>query len=106
MNILRELQSDPLYIRLCQAQECFRARLTPKPWRCGMEQPPAGYPWDTPQDENYYRQWQQQYEQTISQYTACRLLTQFGPGNVHPDLEPVLKLHDQLACSVNDLKLA
>ena len=28
-DILRALNSDPLYIRLCQAQECFRARVTP-----------------------------------------------------------------------------
>ncbi len=38
--ILRDLKSDPLYIRLCRAQECFRARLTPKPWRCGIRQSP------------------------------------------------------------------
>jgi len=47
LNILQTLNSDPLYIRLCKAQECFRARLTPKHWRCGVEAPPtARYPWE------------------------------------------------------------
>jgi hypothetical protein len=35
LHLLRQLGCDPLYVRLCEAQECFRARLTPKPWRCG-----------------------------------------------------------------------
>ena len=34
-SLLESLGSDPMYIRLCKAQESFRARLTPKPWRCG-----------------------------------------------------------------------
>ena len=34
-NLLRELGSDALYMKLTLRQECFRARLTPKPWRCG-----------------------------------------------------------------------
>ncbi len=33
--LLEALQSDPNYRLLCQIQNCFRARLTPKPWRAG-----------------------------------------------------------------------
>lgn len=105
-NILRELNSDPLYIRLCQAQECFRARLTPKPWRCGIDQPPSSYPWEDSGAENRYRQWEQQYNRTAAQYSTCRFITQLGPATVHPDLEPVLTLHDQIACSKNNVELA
>ncbi len=32
-RFLRFLRSDPEYIRLCRIQKCYRARLTPKPWR-------------------------------------------------------------------------
>ena len=36
LPFLRFIGSDPLYIHLCRRQKCFRARLTPKPWRdCG-----------------------------------------------------------------------
>jgi hypothetical protein len=41
---LRELGSDPKYVQLAKAQECFRARLTPKPWRCGVRQSSRVYP--------------------------------------------------------------
>ena len=33
-DILRRLRSDPRYARLCRVQNCYRARLTPKYWRC------------------------------------------------------------------------
>ena len=32
-SILRFLRADPRYTELCDQQKCFRARLTPKPWR-------------------------------------------------------------------------
>lgn len=32
-RFMRFLRSDPDYIRLCEIQKCYRARLTPKPWR-------------------------------------------------------------------------
>ena len=33
-EILKSLKSDTRYIALCRRQKCYRARLTPKPWRC------------------------------------------------------------------------
>ena len=39
--VFESLGADPLYRKLCQAQKCFRARLTPKPWRCGVNAKPA-----------------------------------------------------------------
>ena len=36
--------SDPLYLRLCRSQKSFRARLTPKPWRCGHHAPSERWP--------------------------------------------------------------
>src|SRR5579863_4182705 len=38
-DLLRQFDADPLYARLCRMQESFRARLTPKPWRCGLPIP-------------------------------------------------------------------
>ena len=32
-KLMQRLGADPLYRVLCRAQACFRARLTPKPWR-------------------------------------------------------------------------
>lgn len=32
-KVMTSVYADPLYVGLCWSQECFRARLTPKPWR-------------------------------------------------------------------------
>lgn len=39
LRVLRDLDSDPLYVSLTRRQECFRARLSPKPWRVGARVP-------------------------------------------------------------------
>ena len=97
LDMLRELESDPLYVRLCKAQECFRARLTPKPWRCNVSVPPSRYPWENSDIEIQYRLWERSYEQASRSYGVCRLVKQIGPQEVHPDVTPILALHDQVA---------
>ncbi len=106
LDILRALNSDPLYINLCRSQESFRARLTPKPWRCGSARPPSRYPWENPEEERNYRQWENEYNVAAHNYTVCRFLTQVGDGKTHPEAQIVLSLHDQHACSEYPLKLA
>jgi len=106
LEILRAFQSDPLYVRLCQAQDCFRARLTPKPWRCNMSVPPARYPWENYNVEIRYRQWEQRYEQASQWYSVCKLIKQIGPQEVHPDVAAILALHDRLTRLEVDRPLA
>ena len=96
LDILRAFKSDPLYVRLCQAQDCFRARLTPKPWRCNVDTPPSRYPWENYDLEIQYRKWEQRYEQASRQYSVCKLVKQLGPQQVHPDVASILALHDRL----------
>jgi hypothetical protein len=106
LDILRAFESDPLYVRLCQAQECFRARLTPKPWRCNMDTPPSRYPWNNSDVEIQYRLWERRYEQTSRSYAVCKLIKQLGPQDVHPDVAPILALHDQLTGVADQRTLA
>ncbi|MBN1872630.1 MAG: hypothetical protein JXA33_00230 [Anaerolineae bacterium] len=104
--ILRELNSDPLYMTLCKRQECFRARLTPKPWRCGIPNPPSRYPWENQHVMAQYRQWEQTYTATAARFTTCRFIKHVGRSQVHPDVQTVLDLHDQQACGNPQLELA
>jgi hypothetical protein len=106
LDILRAFKSDSLYVRLCQAQECFRARLTPKPWRCNMAPPPWRYPWANADVEINYRVWERHYEQTSRSYAVCRLVKQLGPQQLHPDVAPILALHDRLTGIEADRPLA
>jgi hypothetical protein len=105
-SVLQGLGCDPLYVRLTRSQECFRARLTPKPWRCAVHNPPSRYPWDNTSAELLYRTWQREYEQTSGGYAVCRLVGEYGDTRVHPEIAPVLDAHDRAACGLADRPLA
>lgn len=105
-QILTSLGSDPLYVTLCRAQESFRARLTPKPWRCNLPNPPGMYPRQTPEAEQRFQTWAQRYESATSQYAVCRLVGHYGDPRVHPEIAPIVALHDRHACSALDRPLA
>jgi hypothetical protein len=105
LRIMSALKADPLYINLCKNQQCFRARLTPKPWRIGAGQPPR-YPWEDPAQETEYRQWEGEYQLWAANFTACKLVKTFGRDEIHPDISPLLAIHDDMACGDPSLALA
>ena len=71
-RFMRFLGADPEYVQLCGIQKCYRARLTPKPWRCG--------------DVNH----------------VCRFEETVGSSEVHPDLKEQLQLHDEMTLRESD----
>lgn len=95
-HLLKRLRADPLFTTLCKRQRCFRARLSAKPWRIDMEAPPQ---WPLPADRAAEaREWQERYLAACHGTTACDPLPSIGANTIHPEIEPVLKLHDHLAC--------
>jgi hypothetical protein len=98
IGLLRELGCDPLYVALCRSQECFRARLTPKYWRCGGSAPPSRYPWPTDDAELAYREWETAYHQRADAFAACEALGAYGASKVHPAAEAVRDVRDEMAC--------
>ena len=104
-EMMVELNCDPLYIRLCKAQECFRARLTPKPWRCGVKNPPSTFPFESDGLAAIYRQWLEDYNRACAPFAICRLVTAIG-SSVHPEVAPLLELHDKYCCINEGCKLA
>lgn len=97
--------ADRDYIRLCATHECFRARLTPKPWRCGLPRPPGRWPFLTADDERQFFDWQTTYDAACSAMATCELLT-VGNGDVHPSLLPLVVLHDRETRALSRLALA
>src|SRR5258708_893987 len=80
--------ADPLYRKLCQTQQCFRARLTPKPWRCSLPDPPTRWPFDTASAERMFSGWEGRYK-TVSAGLATGQLVQIsGLDKCHPASEP------------------
>lgn len=106
-DLLEGLGSDPLYRRLTLKQQCFRARLTPKPWRCGCAYPPHQYPWQKPADEAAFRHWQQAYEEKSKSFGTCRLVESLGLLRTwEGPVAAVVTAHDELACGAPERPLA
>lgn len=107
-NLLSAFGSDPLYIRLCKNQESFRARLTPKHWRCRVESPRGRYPFRGQVEEEMHRLWIENYNVATSGYSVCRFVEQIGSHPQIGDFRPLIELHDRdtKALSGNELPLA
>jgi hypothetical protein len=105
-RILDALGADPLYRKLCQTQKCFRARLTPKPWRCGVFSKPARWPYLDAKAEKKFERWETQYKSYSGSWATCEFIRHTGHATVHPEVDTIIKLHDE-ACRVgSNLKLA
>jgi hypothetical protein len=100
---------DPVYARMCINQQCFRARLTPKPWRIGIaaHMKPRPGVWPVAPDRRPGRdRWIANYEAASRAYAACRFLEAVGTGAVHIDIETVRRLHDDASKALQDLPIA
>jgi hypothetical protein len=103
---MRFLGADVQYVRLCRAQQCFRARLTPKPWRCGLAQPPMRSPWDNPARLDEMKRWIASYVAASENFATCKLLGTMGETRCAPVLEAIIALHDAQSRVESSLPLA
>ena len=90
--------TDPLYMRMCRNQQCFRARLTAKPWRIGVEghmRPRPGIWPVRPERLQARTEWVSKYEHAAAAYAACHFIESVGSGKVHPEIGGVVELHDR-----------
>lgn len=105
-GLMTAVGADPKYVRLCEVQKSFRARLTPKPWRVGLEKPPARFPFERPADERAMREWQARYDHASQGYATCHLVEEIGSGTEHPQVTALRTLHDEHTRSTSSLPLA
>ena len=90
---LTELGADPLYQKLCNRQGCFRARLSPKPWRIGLRRSPVRFPEAHTREQQL--RWCDEYERRARTFHVCRYLKTIGRENRVPTIDRVVRLHDQ-----------
>lgn len=103
--IMKRLGSDPLYVKLCQVQECFRARLSAKFWRCGADRPPVRFPWANAEQELRMREWEQAYHAAADSCATCELVDELGAATMAPQAAKIAALHDEM-CLRPGAKLA
>ncbi|MEK7780361.1 MAG: hypothetical protein AAB370_02535 [Verrucomicrobiota bacterium] len=99
-------EADPLYRKLCAVQKCFRARLTPKPWRCDADKLHIRWPRGDKKWEARFRSWEAEYNKAAARYATCQLVGQFGNAQFHPALRELIELHDRVTQVGKDLRLA
>ncbi len=97
--IFSALGADPLYVKLCETQSCFRARLTPKPWRINIERPETRFPRQEQAELDEFASWVQQYEMASRSVSTVKLVSIFGKDFEHPDVARVLAVHDHYSCT-------
>jgi hypothetical protein len=106
---LHALGADPLYTAMCLKQNCFRARLTAKPWRIGVHnhmRPSPGV-WPVAPERLQERQtWVLAYEKAAASFAACRYVETLGHPTVHFEVAAVMALHDDQCQATSSLQIA
>lgn len=103
------LDTDPIYVRMCLNQQCFRARVSPKPWRIGIRdhlRPRPGVWPVAPEHLPRRAAWVAEYEAAAVKFASCEWIDSLGCGLIHPDVRPVQELHDELSRATQRLPLA
>lgn len=105
-TVFERLKADPLYRRLCHHQKCFRARLTPKPWRCGASPVPGRWPWDNDHALQSFQEWERRYLASAAKFSTCRLIAELGSQASAPEFHELIAAHDEVTGVMSALPLA
>ncbi|HOX42432.1 MAG TPA: hypothetical protein PK668_02490 [Myxococcota bacterium] len=106
LEVLTALDGDPLYLTLCREQACYRARLTPKPWRCGQRPIHISYPFEDSGQAERCAEWVAAYRRRQMAFATCELVKVLGRPDIHPELQPFVTLHDERTRVGSGLPLA
>jgi hypothetical protein len=101
-KLLQGFNADRLYSALCRRQGCFRARLTPKPYRMKCRTHRVVYPRAGATEEAEHRAWVAEYDQMRRRFATCRLICAIG----HDVRDPVVDWHDRETGATSGLPLA
>ncbi len=105
-QLMRTLEADTQYASLCKIQRCFRARLTPKPWRIGIERGNVRFE-HYQAGEPALRSWLELYQASSDGYAVCNLIEEIGPAQaLEPATQALIELHDGATGATTGLPLA
>jgi hypothetical protein len=104
--LMEAVGADSAYQALCRGQRSFRARLTPKPWRCGLVAPPPGLQPGDSEHAGDAKRWLADYERASAGYATCHYLETIGSAHASSVAERVLAVHDEVTRAASTLPLA
>ncbi len=101
--------ADPVYAQMCMAQNCFRARLTAKPWRMGDAKQARLRMGVWPVSEAMLplrRAWVERYEQNAAAFASCHFEEIIGSNCEDTTARAVRELHDKCSRALTQYPLA
>lgn len=101
LDMMNEFNCDTLYTSICRKQGCFRARLTPKPYRMKMRAYKVKYPRET--TDIQFESWLQTYERESRNFNVCKFVGQVGSSQYLTD---AVRLHDEITRANTNQALA
>ena len=108
-DFFNALGVDRLYQKMCVNQNCFRARVSAKPWRIGITQhlrPRPGI-WPVSHEKLPLREtWVKTYEEKAKDFSACHYLRDLGATDIHPKAHIIKQLHDDNCKANSQLPMA
>lgn len=104
--LMTAVGADPAYVNLCRVQQSFRARLSPKPWRCGLNSPPTGLLPGDIDNHQACEQWLAEYDAAGNRHATCQYLETVGAGQPAAWAAPLIAIHDARTRADTTLPLA
>ncbi len=101
LNLMCRFTVDSIYAMLCIKQDCYRARLTPKPYRIHQETIHIQSPLDCETDK--YRTWNNLYERNSKSFRVAKLLETLGNDF---SWDRVVAYHDRICNCASENPLA
>ena len=107
-GLFKQLNSDPIYAQMCKNQHCFRARISPKPWRIGMERlGPSPGVWPIKKERMSARkQWVLRYTDKAKSFSSCKFVGSYGSNVIDSKAHKVRDLHDKYCLADSDFAIA
>ena len=103
--LMKHFHADPLYASLCHLQNCYRARLTPKPFRIRINGRRFKFPERTEEEAAEEKRWLEEYGAKAEKDSVCRYLgTVNGPEGESDNA--AVRFHDARTKAMSDLRLA
>lgn len=100
--LFEQSHADKTFARLCIQQNCYRARLTPKPHR--IKQPRFSYRWPMEGEElERAKEWVREYEEKARAFATCRFVKTLGREQM---LSEIISMHDEETRARSQLPLA
>ncbi len=103
------LHCDPVYVRMCRRQKCFRARVSPKPWRIGIGNHLRPRPGVWPVRASFMprrKAWLESYDKKAAAFASCRFESEIGRGIPHEKALAVQRLHDRMCAAESGKPIA